>query len=165
MTSGLRRLLTASLPPLRTAVLGSAAWAIVIGGSAGVELVRSDAAAGERLTLICAIYAAGALVAFAPALFVGRLLSRGRSEAAFAATLLALSVGTIGAVGLLFAVDYRLYYAQWHEPAFSPDWVRQFIFTTAAAFYQYLVIGLRLYVPVGLVALFAASLWNARATR
>jgi hypothetical protein len=59
-------------------------------------------------------------------------------------------------------MDYRLFYAQWHRPFGTRIWAYQFIFTSAGAVYQFLVMGLRLYLPVGLPILAGTSLWLAR---
>ena len=41
----------------------------------------------------------------------------------------------------------------------------QFVFTTRGALIQFAVLGVRLFFPLGFVALFVASLWFARSTR
>ena len=115
---------------------------------------------------IAVLYLAGAFVAFLPALWLGRLLSvGGKREAAFAALFLSLGVMTIGLTATFYALDYRSYYTEWHAPAFSVTWAFQFVFTVAGALYQFAVLGLRLYLPFGLLALFAAALWFARLPR
>ncbi len=115
---------------------------------------------------IAAVYLAGAFAAFVPALWLGRLLSAGRTgEAAFAALFLSLGIMTIGLTAAIYALDYRSYYTEWHAPAFSVTWAFQFVFTVAGALYQFAVLGLRLYLPFGLLALFAAALWFARLPR
>ncbi|MNY76595.1 hypothetical protein D3C86_2162310 [compost metagenome] len=62
---------------------------------------------------------------------------------------------------MLFALDYRAFYARWHADAGTRAWLYQFAFTSLVAFYQFLVLGIRLYLPVGGAALLAASLWLA----
>ncbi|MGX7872558.1 hypothetical protein ACVDG5_006595 [Mesorhizobium sp. ORM6] len=47
----------------------------------------------------------------------------------------------------------------------SATWGFQLAFTMAVALYQLMVLGIRLYFPLGLIALFAASLWFARQRR
>ena len=100
------------------------------------------------------------------ALFLARLVSRSKSaETAFAAMFLALALSTIGATAGLFALDYRTYYAEWHEDFGTITWAFQFFFTTANAVVQFAVLGTGLFFPLGFVGLFAASLWFARSTR
>lgn len=163
--NGIGRWLANALPDMRTAWLGSIAWALSMGLVALVELVWMRWYEPQRIAAIAALFAAGGLLAFLPAVYLGRLLSRGRRDAGFAATFLALGTGTIGLTGLLVGLEYRSYYAAWHEDAFSIVWVFQFIFTVGAAVYQFLVLGVRIYVPLGLVLLAAASLWNVRSMR
>ncbi len=108
------------------------------------------------------IFGAGALLAWPSALFLARFAAIGRrAETRFAAYLFFLSLGTIGMTALLFALDYREFYSQWHAPIGTRTWFFQFAFTTLIAFYQFLVMGLRLYLPVGGVILLGVSLWLA----
>ncbi|WP_309086543.1 hypothetical protein [Chelativorans sp.] len=76
-----------------------------------------------------------------------------------------LTLATVGVTALLFAVDYRAYYAASHAHTLSYVWMLQLIGTTLNASYQFAVIGLRLYFPIGLIGLFAASFWFAARTR
>lgn len=75
---------------------------------------------------------------------------------------LCLAAGTIGTTAFLFALDYRTFYAQWHAMTGTRTWLFQFAFTSLAAFYQFLVLGVRLYLPLGAVALVATGLLLAR---
>ena len=50
-------------------------------------------------------------------------------------------------------MDYRLFYARWHAPFGTRTWVYQFTFTSASAVYQFIVMGIRLYLPLGFAAL------------
>lgn len=93
-------------------------------------------------------------------------MSRGRgTEAAFAAAFVSLAATTVAVTALLYALQYRSYYAEWHAEAFTLTWAFQFVFTGLVALYQFAVLGIRLYFPVGLTALFAAALWFARSSR
>lgn len=119
-----------------------------------------------KLRHVLAIYLFGALLAFPLALCAARLLTLGRTrETAFAAFFLALGGLTVGITAAIYALDYRLYYTQWHAEAFTRVWFFQFGFTIAGALYQFAVLGLRLYQPFGLAALFVAALWFARQPR
>ena len=112
------------------------------------------------------LFAAGGVLAFSVALTLARLLAPGRrADAAFAAGFVCLLAATIGFTSGLFALQYRLYYAEWHAPAFTKLWALEFAFTVAAALYQFAVLGIRLYFPAGFLALFVASLWFARLAR
>lgn len=161
----LRAWLSDALPDLRTCILGSLCWGAAMGLVAVTKLAWMRWFEPDRLAYISLFFVLGGLIAFVPGIYLGRLLSRGRRDAGFAATFLALSTSTIGATAILVGLEYRDYYAHWHETAFSVVWVFQFIFTVASAVYQFLVLGTRIYFPVGLVLLAAASFWNVRSMR
>ncbi|RUW22679.1 hypothetical protein EOA34_20760, partial [Mesorhizobium sp. M4B.F.Ca.ET.013.02.1.1] len=67
--------------------------------------------------------------------------------------------------GGLFALQYRSYYAEWHAPAFTIRWAFELVFTMLTALYQFVVLGIRLYFPLGFIALVAAGIWFARQRR
>ena len=119
-----------------------------------------------NLTRLVFIFAAGAAIAAPIALWCARIISGKNKNAAFATSFVLLGGGTIVFTALIFAFDFWLYFAQWHGQTFSKLWANQLIFTFASAIYQFLVSGLRLYLPFGLMALAVASLWaSARITR
>lgn len=142
---------------------GALCWGIAMAACAYVSLVMHDRLPSFHLRRLLVIYFAGGTAAWPIVLPMARFLSRRRGiEARFAAHFALLSVGTVSITALVFALDYRLFYAQWHEPFGTVIWAFQFAFTTAGAIYQFLVMGLGLYLPVGLPVLAGASLWLAR---
>ncbi len=119
-----------------------------------------------HLPLVLALFFAGGLLGWAVSLPLLRpFMRRWRAERRFAAVLLVLTCATILATAGLFALQYRIFYAQWHADFGSRIWMYQFLFTSAGAVYQFLVMGLRLYLPVGLALLLAVSLFLARRMR
>ena len=72
---------------------------------------------------------------------------------------------TIGLTAFVFGLQYRIYYSAWHGPVFSWIWANQFVFTVGGAVYQFIVIGMPFYYPLGFLAVFLASLWFARHPR
>ena len=143
---------------------GALAWGASMTACAYLSLVLEGRAGSFHLAKLLLIYFAGGLFAWPLALAAARLVTRRRSvETRFAAHFVLLSLGTIGMTALLFALDYRSFYAQWHQPFGTRIWLFQFAFTTAGAVYQFLVMGLRLYLPVGLPLLAGVSLWLAHA--
>ncbi|MDK4703573.1 hypothetical protein PH562_15065 [Rhizobium sp. CNPSo 4062] len=84
------------------------------------------------------------------------------TSARFAAFFLALSVGTAAMTAFLFAMDYRWFYSRWHAPFGSLIWIFQFLFTGASAVYQFAVLGLTLFLPLGLLCLIVVSAYLAR---
>ena len=155
-----------SLPSFATALAGAACWSIVMALSALAGLWLRGWQTPERFMEIALIFALGAALAFPVGLFVARFIGLGRrAEAAFAAAFLALSLSTLAMTAAIFALDYRQYYATWHDDAFTIRWLYEFAFTTAGAVVQFAVLGARLYFPIGFLALFAAGVWFARTAR
>lgn len=153
-------------PPFRAALFGALLWGAAMGASALLGLLADDWETPDKIRFVSMLFAVGGAVAFIPALYLARLLSLGRRpEAAFAAAFVCLLATTIGVTGGFYALQYRAYYSEWHGQAFTPIWINQFVFTSAVALYQFAVLGVRLYFPLGFIALFAASLWFARRAR
>lgn len=130
-----------------------------------LALYLRNGAQTSHMVSILTLYFCGGLIAWPCALVLGRFGAIGRgSETRFAAFFLCLTVCTIAATAFLFAMDYRLFYTQWHEPFGTRIWMYQFVFTSVAAVYQFVVMGIPLYLPAGFAALALASLWLARRT-
>jgi hypothetical protein len=139
-------------------------WGAMMAASAWTALWLHGRSAMGQWSMILALFFAGGLLAFPVSVFLSRLLSSGRrAETRFAGTLLCLTLLTIGATAVLFALQYRLFYARWHAPFGTRIWLYQFTFTSAGALYQFIVMGVRLYLPVGVAALLAMSVWLVRA--
>ncbi len=73
-----------------------------------------------------------------------------------------LSLGTFAMTALLFALQYRLYYAQWHAHFGTKIWLYQFAYTSASAVYQFAVFGANLYWPLAPVFVLIFGLWFVR---
>ena len=137
-----------------------------MGASALVNLLLDDWETPAKIGFVSLLFAAGGALAFPAGLFMARLVSLGRHwEVALAAAFVCLLVSTIGFTGGLFALQYRSYYAEWHAPAFTVMWAFEFVSTVVPALYQFVVLGIRLYFPLGFIALAAASVWFARQQR
>lgn len=155
-----------ALPSPGAAICGALLWAGAMGTSALVNLLLDDWETAARIRFVSLLYAAGGALAFPVGLFLARFVSLGRHwEVALAAAFVCLLVATIGFTGGLFALHYRSYYVQWHAPALTIAWSIQFVHTVATAFYQFVVLGIRLYFPLGFIALALASIWFARRQR
>lgn len=109
------------------------------------------------------MFAAGAAIAFPIGCAVAQFIAGPRRfEVRFAAAFLAFTTATIAVTAAFYVFDYRDYYATWHADALTITWAYQQIFTTAGALVQFAFSGIRLYFPVGFLALLAASYWFAR---
>lgn len=156
--SNLRDRLRAARPDWHDVVYGAIAWGAAMAISAQAWLWLSVAALTSHYWSLTALVFAGAACAWPPGLAAFRFIAFRRArEAAFAAAFLCLTIFTIAITAAIFAVIYRNFYAQWHGDAFTRIWLVQLIFTSASALYQFAVMGIRLYLPLGVVFLFAAS--------
>ena len=144
--------------------------AVVCGGlmalSAAFALYRHNGLETDRLAPLLAVYFIGGAIAWPVCVSTAGWMSGGRLiETRFAACLLCLSVATMTITAILFALDYRMFYARWHAPSGSLVWIFQFVFTGASAVYQFGVLGSRLFLPLGLLWLPVASYYLARRLR
>jgi hypothetical protein len=156
--SNLRDRLLAARPGWQDALFGAIGWGAAMAISAQAWLWLSMAALTSHYWSLTALAFAGAALAWPLGLAAFRFLAFGKGrETAFAAAFLCLAVFTIGITSVLFAIIYRTFYAQWHGDPFSKIWLVQLAFTSASALYQFAVIGIRLYLPLGVIFLFAAS--------
>lgn len=154
------------LPALPLFLGGAAGWGLLMAACAFVSLWAQGRTQSFHLEKILAVYCAGGVLAWLCALPLARLLTRRRGiETRFAAHFVLLSLGTVTLTAFVFAMDYRLFYAQWHQPFGTRIWLLQFLFTSAGAAYQFLVMGLGLYLPAGLPVLAGVSLWLAKSMR
>ena len=158
----IRNRLNDALPAARTAIFGAALWGAAMGLSAFVNLLLYDWETPAKICFVTFLYAAGGALAFPVGVTIARLVSRGRHwETALAASFVSLLAVTLAFTGGLFALQYRSYYAEWHAPAFTLTWAFEIVFTVLTALYQFVVLGVRLYFPVGFAALVGASVWFA----
>lgn len=141
-------------------------WGALMTLSLYASLQLSVAGLTFHLPALAVLFFAGGTLAFPLAVLAMRFLAAGKpAETRFAAALLCLGGLTVVLTALIFAIVYRNFYAQWHGEVFTRIWAAQLVVTIAAALYQFAVIGLRAYLPLGLVFLVAASLWLAKTTR
>lgn len=139
-------------------------WGAMMTAAAYFSLVSEHARAlGPRVMTILAVYFAGGAIAYLFAFSVTHWLARHLSPRVTPlVAIMALGGFTLAATAGILAFDYRAYYAQWHEAAFSGDWFYQQFYTVLGSTYQYLVIGVRLYWPLGPVFLLLAGWWMTR---
>lgn len=155
-----------SFPPLATALVGSAGWALVMAASATTTLWTSGWETPEKYLAIALLFAVGAALAFPLGFTAARFVSSGKSaETVFAAAFLGFSLATVGVTAVIFSLDYRQYYATWHDEFLTIRWMFELFFTTAGALVQFAVFGMRLFFPIGFVALFLVSIWFVRSAR
>jgi hypothetical protein len=159
----LRRLL-ASLPSIGLCLAGSAIWATAMAASAAARLELSGWQTPEAIAAVAAVFATGGALAFPLAFTAAGLFGHRRFEGRMALTLLAFTVVTIGCTALVYALDYRRYYSEWHGDPFTSRWLVEFAYTVAGAFGQFAITGIRMYFPFGFALLLLVSFWFARRT-
>ncbi|MBX5045541.1 hypothetical protein [Rhizobium lentis] len=158
--------LRAAKPPYPDLIAGALAWGVQMLVSAMLGLYLRNGLETSRLAEVAALYFLGGLFSWPFALPVARFLAFNRPpEARFAAFFVTLTLATILMTAFLFAMEYRIFYSRWHAPFGSLGWAFQFVFTSISAVYQFLVIGLRLFLPLGLVCLVASSYHLAKRMR
>lgn len=161
-----RSLAVPLLPPLFALLAGGLAWGILMALSATVSLYMRNRLETFHFQQLVVLFFTGGLLAWPFIIVCARLVGRGkRMDTQLAACFVLLAAGTIAMTAFLFGLGYRNFYSQWHEPLFSAMGLRQLFGTFVSAVYQFAVLGLGLYLPVGLPVLAAASLWLAKAMR
>jgi hypothetical protein len=142
----------------------SVAWGALMALSAYVALVFNlDRQSGGQVSAIIAIYFAGGFIAFLAVYPVFLALSRRSGPVTrLGLALVLLALFTLGATAGVLALQYRTYYAEWHESIFSRIWFWQQFYTALGSTYQYAVIGTRLYWPLAPIFLLATSWWLSR---
>jgi hypothetical protein len=158
--------LRAAWPSLSELFIGAPLWGIQMMLSTIVGLYLRNGWETSHVLDLAILYFGGGLLSWPFNLLAGRYLALGHQvEARFAAFFLVLTMGTVLMTAFLFAMDYRIFYSRWHSPFGSVIWMFQFVFTGASAIYQFLVLGLGLFLPLGLACLFATSLALAKRMR
>jgi len=158
--------LRAAWPSLSELFIGAPLWGIQMLISAMAGLYLRNGMETSHVLDLSILYFGGGLLSWPFNLLAGRYLALGHQvESRFAAFFLVLTVGTVLMTAFLFAMDYRIFYSRWHSPFGSVIWTFQFVFTGASAVYQFLVLGLGLFLPLGLVCLFVTSLALAKRMR
>jgi hypothetical protein len=158
--------LKAARPPLPDLFAGAVLWGTQMLASAMAALCFRNGMETAHLRDLALLYFTGGLLAWPFILPLGRFLAHRRSpETRFAAFFLTLAAGTILMTAFLFAMDYRVFYSAWHASFGSLTWVFQFVFTGASAVYQFAVLGIRLFLPLGLLCLFGTSVALAKRMR
>lgn len=151
-----------SRPSLINIALASAIWGLTIPICVIVDYLIWQRMLPPGIFQFSALFTIGAAIAAPMAIWIIRIFTFESPTSCFAAVFLLLSSGTIGMTALLFAFDFWLYFTQWHAPLFSKFWLVQLVFTFGSAVYQFLVSGVRMYLPFGLIALLIASFWATK---
>lgn len=147
-------------------VLASLVWAAASAATAAIGLyfrnrLQTDHAAAITLLFFCA-----GLLGWPLAMVALRLLHASAGpRLRFVASCFAIAFFTTAVAAAVFALQYRVFYAQWHAAAFSRIWFFQQFFTSLGAVYQFCVLGLGLYFPFAVIPLALAGAILSRRPR
>lgn len=151
---------------LPRAILFGAVHALEIGAIAYVSLVTRQLGFGTRTDLVIATFVGGAFLGGTLAWAAAAVVAGHRpASARFAAMLIALTLGTAGGIALVYFFKYRSYFAAFHADFGTFSWLVELAFTGASAAYTFIVSGLPLILPLGLVPLLAGAAAFARRPR
>lgn len=145
---------------------GAFGWGLVMVASYLFYEWRETGLNRFHLALVLGIVFLGGVLGWISGLTCARFFGLWRRfETRLAATLFFLCIGTIGFTMVLIALEYRRFYAQWHEPFLTKIWTIQLIETTAVSVYQFLVLGLPHYLPIAFPVLIVTSFAVAKRMR
>jgi hypothetical protein len=158
--------LKAAYPPYPDLIIGALLWGALMLVSAMAALYLRNGMQTSHIGDLAILYFGGGLLAWPFILLLGRFLAHRRAiETRFAAFFVSLSACTILMTAFLFAMDYRIFYSRWHASTGSLTWFFQLVFTGASSVYQFAVLGLPLFFPLGFLCLLATSFVLAKRMR
>ncbi|KJF74100.1 hypothetical protein [Agrobacterium arsenijevicii] len=150
----LRKAISAALFPL----LAPLVWAAISAATATLGLYLRNRLETDHAADIAVLFFCGGLLGWPLSMLALRFLPASTGlPLRFAASCLAIAFFTIAVAAAFFALQYRIFYAQWHAPAFSRIWFFQQFFTSLGAIYQFCILGLGLYFPFAAVPLALAG--------
>ncbi|MCP1199444.1 hypothetical protein [Notoacmeibacter sp. MSK16QG-6] len=150
--------------PIRRFLLVLTTWPLICATSSALTVFLREAEALSTANDVILLHAAAGWIAALIWFSLDRLLIRRfeRLSARFVLSFTLLIGLTVGVSAGLFAIQFWVYFSQWHEPLTSRIGLYQAIFTSASAIYQYAVLGARHLI---VLALPAAALFASIAAR
>ena len=143
---------------------GAFIWALAMTLSAVVGLyIRMEWKTGHLAPLLV-IFFLGALFAWPLAVLALRVIGLGNGLPRHFLAFLILTGTTVGVTAGLFALDYWIFRTGWHSTPLTKLWLLQLIISIIAALYQFAVLGLALFLPIGLPASLVAT-WHVARSR
>lgn len=135
----------------RLLLLGAPFWGMAMVASLVLWQWHVNRLLIANLGQLSLFFFAGGVLGWGAGLPIARIISRRRRpEYRLAACFLGLTLGTTGFTALLYAIQYRTFYAQWHDPFLTITWCIQLVTTFLVALYQFSVLGVPNYLPVAL---------------
>jgi hypothetical protein len=152
----------AALPPPSWILFGSALWGGLMGTAVIVAIWRLNGLATLSPLAIFSLFFYGGALGFGPGLTLANLIAgrRGRT-ARFLLGSIVMLVVTHTATAVLYALQYRMFYAHWHADFPSLVWFFQLGFTSAGAAYVYLTDARLWFWPFPFLPFLGFGLWFA----
>lgn len=155
-----------ALPSVAEALFGGVVWGTAMSASAYVGLGRVNGRIDGHLPGILVLFFIGGALALPLAAFAIRLVAMRKHVAVrLAAALTLLPIATIGMTALLFALDNARFYVGWTDLISGPFGLFEILITVAVSLAAFVVLGVRLFFPFGLLALIVGSAWLVRRVR
>lgn len=151
-----------ALPAPSMVIFGSALWGVVMAATATAGIWLQNGLMTANLLAIVSVYFYGGSLAFAPTLWLARLmLGKSGRLLRFIGALVIIAFSTHLATSAIFALQYRVFYAHWHSSFPSIVWFFQLGFTSAGAVFTFTVGSLTFYWPFSCLAFLGFALWFA----
>lgn len=155
-----------ALPPPWTALAGAFAWALAMSASAIISIYLRHWYRPLPSFELVAIFFAGGLVAWPLARFASRLIAPPPfGSRRMAADILGTSALTLAVTAFFFVLHFRWHSAHHHAEFLSVPWIITVVFTFLSVTYQFLVLGLGLFLPALVVMVPAYLFWVMFAAR
>lgn len=165
--SACRQALGRAAAALPSALAFAAVHAILVGATVAGALAFREVALAGRAERVILTFTAGAAIGGTLAWMAAAAVLTGRpATARFSGMLVALAAGTTAGCILVYFLEYRRYYSDFHDDVLSLGYAVHVVFTLAGSIYTFIASGLPLLLPAGLVPLFggalAFTLWSRR---
>jgi hypothetical protein len=134
-------------------------WALAMAAAGASSLLWTRGWAPDaQAKLLIGMFAAGGFCGYLAArLLLGVVPAHWTATRRFSAAFILIGAGTVGFTALFYSLEFLNYFSRWHDDHASKRLLFETVFTILSACYQFLVLGLRLYIPFGLLALAVAS--------
>lgn len=130
------------------------------------QMVVNEQIFNLRTYAILIVFAVGAFLGGATTYVIVSWLGRRLQwSSRFALVFVALTVCSLAAIGFIHFLQFRRYPSEFHAEMFSRLWMWQTLATGISSVGLFLVIGLRLLLPIGLISVFVSSMICLRMTR
>lgn len=160
--AAIRARLRDAWPGWQPLLKGAFIWALTMMLSAVVGLyIRMEWKTGHLAPLLV-IFFLGALLAWPLAILVLRAIGIRNGASRHFLAFLILTGTTVAVTAGLFALDYWIFRTEWHGTPLTKFWLLHLVISIIAALYQFAVLGLALFLPIGLPASLVAAWHIAR---